>query len=370
MQRVKKQIAIIFSIVLLALSFAACKDKKDAKGKTDSGVAATVNGKPIMLSEVDSIISRQTGGQQDRLTTIQLAQLRLQVLDGLISEQLLIQRAENEKLMPSEDDINAAVTSQLGRLTPKEREDALASQGMTEQSFREQVRKELAIQNLQKKFIGKITIQEQEIVDFFNANPDRYVNARGVFLSVIITDPLDGKGQYPDDALTEADAQAKIDRISAQLQGGADFATVARTSSEDPRRIYGGDIGFATEAAMRQTGFRQELIDELMDPAKTKIGHITKPIHFSDGRWCIFKLTDRRETNESLTLDSPGVRDDIKDALISQQQAILDQALIRNAQSEAQIVNNLAKSMLNDPATLGGFRPAQGTQGAKPASGS
>jgi parvulin-like peptidyl-prolyl isomerase len=369
-QRIQRTFAIIFTLVLVAASLAACNRDKDAKGKSDASVAATVNGKPILLSEIDTIVSRQTQGQQSRLSTIQLAALRLQILDGLINEQLLLQRAEKEKLIPSEDEITAAVNGQLGRLTPQEKEQFLQQLGLNEQGLREQARKELAIRKLQEKVVSKVTIQEQEIVDFYNANQSRYVNARGVFLSAIIADSLDSKGAYPGDALNDSEAKAKIDRIQAQLQGGEDFATLARANSEDPRGVNGGDLGFATEEAMRQRGIPLEVISELMDP-KTKAGHITKPISFPDGRWVIFKMTERRDASENLTLDNPDVRNDIKDALIGQQQEILMQALVKNALSEAQIVNNLAKSMLDDPATLGGFRPAQGAApAATPASGS
>jgi hypothetical protein len=53
------------------------------------------------------------------------------------------------------------------------------------------------------------------------------------------------------------------------------------------------------------------------------------------------------------------VRDRIREGISTQQKTILSEALVRDASSEARIVNHLATSMLNDPASLGGFRPAQ-----------
>ena len=51
---------------------------------------------------------------------------------------------------------------------------------------------------------------------------------------MIVVDPADNSAQgITDDAKNEADAKLKIDNIYQQLQGKADFATVARAKSED-----------------------------------------------------------------------------------------------------------------------------------------
>jgi peptidyl-prolyl cis-trans isomerase C len=344
-QRVQKQFAIFFSLVLCAVSLAACGGG-GAASKGDAGVAATVNGKPITLSEVDRIISQQTQGQQASLSTIDQAAARLQVLDELIKQQLLFQRAEKEKLLPTEQEIDSFVSQQ---------------------------KKALAIRKLQDKVFSKVSIRDQDISDFYNASKEQFVNARGVQLADIVVDAFDAGTTYKDDAKTETDAKAKIDRIHAQLKAGADFATVARANSEDPSMIRGGDIGFATEDDLRKTGFPQELIGRFFDQNAMQVGSFTDPIRFPDGRWIIFKLTNRQLANENLTLESPGVRDRIRESLSNQQKTIINEALVRDVMSDAQIVNGLATSMLNDPASLGGFRPAQSaaagqTPSASPAS--
>ena len=72
---------------------------------------------------------------------------------------------------------------------------------------------------------------------------------RGVRLAVIIIDPSDNAAQQiTDDAKGEAAAKAKVDAISQDLKGGADFATIARAKSEDSQSLLkGGDIGFFSE---------------------------------------------------------------------------------------------------------------------------
>jgi hypothetical protein len=368
-QRVQRQFAIFFAAALCAGALAACQQGDGATGKGDAGLAATVNGKPITLSEVDRIISQQTQGQQAQMSTIDQAAARIQVLDELIKQQLLFQRAEREKLLPTEQEIDSAVNQQKSRMTAEDWEKLLQQSKQTEQGIREEARKALAIQKLQDRAFSKISIRDQEIADFYNANKEQFVNARGVQLADIVADGFDSGGVYRDDAKTETDAKAKIDRIHAQLKAGADFATVARANSEDASSIRGGDVGFATEDDLRKTGFPQELITRFFDQNAMPVGAYTDPIKFPDGRWIIFKLTNRQLANENLTLESPGVRDRIREGISTQQKTILSEALVRDASSEARIVNHLATSMLNDPASLGGFRPAQ-PAAAQPAAAS
>ena len=357
MRRVFKQAAVVAFVAALPFVLSACGPKGGTNGKD---VAATVNGKEITLAEVDRIINQQTQGQP--LPALQQAAARLSALDNLIQREAVYLRAEKEKTVPTDDELNTYLSQQKQQYTAEEWAKKLSENKLTEEQVRDEARKDLAINKLQDKLFGKITIRDQEIVDFYNNNREQFVNPRGVSLADIVTDPRDSGGAYQNDAKSDAEAAAKINGLSAQLKTGADFATVARAFSEDQSGVHGGDIGFAKEEDLRQTGFPADLIGRLFNTMK--VGDITEPIHFPDGRWVIFKLTSRQLETKPLALEDPGVRDQIKQALIEQRQNILQQALIRNAMSDATVVNKLAESMLNDPNMLGGLQ--QVAPGASP----
>jgi parvulin-like peptidyl-prolyl isomerase len=350
--RVFKQVAISILVAFVMLGYAACGGSKSKDGGSD--VAATVNGKEITLAEVDRLISTQMQGQQ--LSPIQQAAARLTALDNLIQREAVVLRAEKEKIAPTEDEITTAINNQKSQRTPEQWDKFLKDNKLTEQQLRDEARKDLAISKLQEKLFGKIVVREQEITDFYNNNPEQYKNPRGVALSDIVADPRDSGGVFQNDAKSDAEAAAKINSISAQLKTGADFATVARAYSEDQSSIRGGDIGFAQEDDLRQTGFAPDLINRLFNTMK--VGDVTEPIHFPDGRWIIFKLTNRQLEAKQRTADDPTVREDIKQGLIDQRRTILKEALIRSAMSDAQVVNKLAADMLNDPNMLGGLQQA------------
>jgi peptidyl-prolyl cis-trans isomerase SurA len=356
--RVFRQIATLVLFTTFALGLAACGGKSQAGGKD---VAATVNGKEIRLADVDRIVNQQVQGQQ--LPTLQQAAARLQVLDGLIERQVLYTRAEKEKTIPTDDEVTTFVNQQKQQLTTEDWAKKLKEANFTEEQVRDEARKDIAIRKLQEKVYGKITIRDQELADFYNTNKEQFVNPRGVSLSAILSDPRDMGGNDPDDAKSEAEAKAKIDRLYAQLKGGADFATVAQASSEDQSRIRGGDIGFFNETKLGQAGFPADLAGKFF--STMRVGDISEPIHFPDGRWGLFKLTNRQLENKPLALEDPGVKDQIRQALIEQRQQILQLALVRNAMSDAAVVNHLAESMLGDPNMLGGNQSV--APGASPA---
>lgn len=372
MSRVIKQTIFAAIVATLALAFAACSNK-GTSGATGGGnntggasdVAATVNGKNIMLSEVDKLINQQFQGQQSmNLSPLERAQARLQALDTLIQKEVLYQRAEKEGLLPKDDEVTQFITElkQQSGMTEDEFQKKLKEQGQTEEMLRDEARKQKAIEKLQNQTDAKITIRDEEVQDFYNNNKQQFVNPRGVGLASIVVDPTDNGAQ--DDAKNDAEAKAKIDNIYAQLKSGADFATVARARSEDQSNLRGGDLGFATEDDLRRNGFPQQLIDQFF--GSMQVGSFTSPVQFPNKRWYIFKLQNKQLQNENLTFDSPGVRQQIIQALTDQRKNILNAALLEVAMNEAKIVNNLATDMLAKPELMSGMRPASPGASASP----
>ena len=354
-------------LVASGLLLAGCGS--NGAGVNENMVAATVNGHNIMLQEVERAVNQQAGGKPSDLNQLQLAQARLQVLSNLIQREVLFQRAEREKALPTEAQIDGVIAQQKQQsgMTSEDFEKSLKAQNMSMETLREEARKDLAITALQDKYSGKINITDREVEDFYNSNREQFVNRRGVALAMIVVDPADNSSTgITDDAKNDADAKLKIDNIYQQLQGKADFATVARAKSEDVNSLRaGGDIGFASEEDLKNNNFPPELVSSLF--GSMQVGDYTPPTRFSSGKWYIFKLEEKRLQTENLTLESPGVRQQIAQGLTNQRKQILNAALLETAINEAKIVNNLAANMLNNPGNLGLRPAAEGTTGQQPA---
>ena len=362
-----KQIAVFILLVVSAGALAACS--RSGGSSKDTAVAATVNGREIYLREVDSILNQQAKGQGTDITQmspLELSAGRLQVLDGLIKQEILFQRAEKENLLPKDEEVTQKIEEmkQQSGMTAEQYQNRLRETGQTEQELRDTIRKQLAVNNLNDRVSSKIgTPSEKEVADFYNSNHDYYVSGRGVGLAAIIVDPADNG--VPNDVKGDAEAKNKIDIIYQRLKSGADFATVAREQSEDPQSAQsGGDIGFASEDDLKKNGFPPDLIAKFFGPMQT--GDITPPFKDSKGRWDIFKLTNKHLQTENLTLDNPEVRKDITERINNQRKQLMEAALVEVAMNEAKIENKLAQDMMNNPDTLRSSRPA-GAPTATPA---
>lgn len=366
MHKTARLLKTVTLLALIALATSACSSGGASDAK-DSTVAATVNGKTIMLAEVERTLNQQAGGKQSQLSQLELAQARLQILGSLMQREVLYQRAEREKVLPTEDQITTLINQQKQQsgMTDDDFQKSLTEQNLTMESLRAEARKDIAIKNLQDKFSSKITVNDKEVEEFYNANRQQFVSARGAALAVVIVDPADNSGQgIQNDAKNEAEAKLKIDNVYQLLKGGADFATVARSKSEDANSLVrGGDIGFFSEDGLKQAGLPKDVIDLLMGPMQ--VGSFTDPKQVN-GRWYVFKLAEKRLQTENLTLESPGVRQQITQALTNQRKEILNAALLEVAMNDSRIVNNLAANMISNPSNLG-LRPASPGTGASPA---
>ena len=360
-QIVKNRFLPIAALALTAVFFAACGGESPSNSSTANGVdpnetAATVNGKEIKMEEVERAVKQQTQGQDSRLSPLELAGARLQVLQGLIEQEVMFQKAEKEGTVPTEEEVNAEVNKRKvdSRLSAEEFDRQMKEAGLDEQSFRQNVRRGLAINKLVEKITGRIeTPKDNEIEQFFKGNPELFVRKRGVRLAAIVVDPMDsGQG---DVTRNEDEANLKIKEIMTKLaQPGSDFASLARDHSEDPSRFQGGDIGFLSEEELKQS--YPQLAAGFMNP-EFSVGQVTNVVPIN-GKAYIFKLMERVEKEENLSLESPQVRPQINELLVNNRKQLLAASYQAVAMNEAKIENYLARKVVENPNELSGARPA------------
>lgn len=360
---VRKANFTIIGVAFLAIAtfiLSGCPSPVDPGNKTPGEVngnetAATVNGKVIKLEEVERLIKQQGQGQEAKLSPLELAQARLQALQGLIQDEVLFQKAEKEGTVPNDEDVKAEY-NRLVTSSGKSQEQFLkdlAAANETEASLREKVKKQLAVKKLEEKITGKVEPpKDSEIDAFYNGNKEAFVKKKGVKLAAIVVDPADnGEG---DTTKTEADAVRVGNEIITQLRQGGDFAQIAREKSEDQSRVQGGDLGYVSEEELKQS-FPPQVAATLMNP-EFKPGQILPtPMQ---GKFYIIKLQERSDKDENLTLESPGIREQVTKSLTDARKQLLVQAYAAVAMNEAKIVNSLAEKVVANPNELSGARPA------------
>lgn len=354
----------VFSVTILVAVIAmiagcggATPSSSTTPGNVDpSETAATVNGKVIKMEDVERGVKQQAQGQESKLSQLELAGARLQVLQGLIEQEVMFQKAEKEGVVPKDEDVAAEINKQKveSRLSAEEFDRQMTQAGLTEASYRDSVKRAMAIKALVDKVTGRIqTPKENEIDAFFNGNPEMFVKKRGVRLAAIVVDPSNsGQGDTTTDAVS---GDLRVKEVLTKLQQpGSDFSGLAREYSEDPSKFQGGDLGFFTEEELRQS--YPQLIDGFMNPQFT-VGRITNAVPVA-GKAYIFKLQERVEKEENLTLDSPQVKQQINEMLVTNRKQLLAASYQAIAMNEAKIENYLAKKVVDNPNELSGARPA------------
>lgn len=348
--------AALFAVMLGACSGGSAGNLGTGPGTADPNeIAARVNGKEIKMEDVDRAVKQQAQGQEAKMSPLELAAARLQILQTLVEQEVMFQKAEKESLAPTDDEVTVEVNKRKvdSHLSSEEFNKQMDQAGFNDKSLRENIKKILAIQKLVEKVTGKVEPpKDAEIEAFYNGNKEAFVKKRGVKLAAIIIDPAkNGEG---DATIDEQSSVLKANEIIKQLQQGTDFASVAREKSEDQSRFQGGDLGYISEDDLKQ-GFPAQVAAALMS-SDFQIGKIITAQ--TQGKYYILKLQERSDRDEALTLEGPGIRQQVTDSLINSRKQLLAASYQAIAINEAKIENYLAKKVVENPNELSGARPA------------
>src|SRR5205807_605552 len=103
-------------------------------GVDPNETAAKVNGKAITMEEVDRAVKQQAQGQETKFSPLELANARLQVLDTLIQQEVMFQKAGKEGTVPTDDEVTAEINKQKNASgkTADQIEKEMKAAGMTE----------------------------------------------------------------------------------------------------------------------------------------------------------------------------------------------------------------------------------------------
>ncbi len=357
-QITNKRIFGVSSILAAAIFLAACGGpggSTSSSGTVDPNeTAAKVNGKAITMEEVDRAVKQQAQGQESKLSQLEWASARLQVLQDLIANEVMYQKAQKENLLPTDEEVSGDINKQKldMHVSSEEFDKQMKEAGWNDKSFREYTKQKLAIAKLNDKITSRIDApKDSEIEAFYNGNKDAFVKKRGAKLAAIVIDPSNsGQGDQTTD---DQSARLVGTEIVKKLQAGQDFASLAREYSEDQSKLQGGDLGYLSEDELKQT-FPEQIAADLMNPASQMGKMITTQ---SQGKFFILKLQERVERDEALTLESPGVRQQVTDALVNNRKQLLSLSYQQIAMNEAKIENFLAKKVVDNPNELSGARP-------------
>ena len=254
-------------------------------GQAVEGVAVLVNDEVISYSDVRNraqLILLSFGGKADDDT---LRQAQQRAVESLIEEK--IQLKEFHKLSTEHDigddeidDQLEGIAKQNGASKEKFISD-IAARGINPQTLREQIKADIAWQNLVRgRFRQQVRVSDLR-VDEMMARTKASLDKPQYRLAEIFL--------YAPDAESRANAKQRAATLQAQIEKGASFEMVAQQFSAAPSASAGGDLGWITDADMRP-----EVETAVM---KAKPPSFLPPIETDNGVYLIALLGKREPLN-------------------------------------------------------------------------
>jgi peptidyl-prolyl cis-trans isomerase SurA len=326
-------------------------------------VWAVVNGKEIKRDEVEKYYRTRISPEGQEPSQEEALSLKLNVIDELINNEILLERAKKLNLEASDGEVEDKFTEFKSPYTEDEFQRQLKERGVTVEDLKNTVRRELSIQKLiNREVVSKVAISDQDINDFYNANRAQFNVAEPQYriAQIVVTPRKDPqiRNRKNDDATNEAEAQRKVKMLVDRLNSGADFSQLAMDYSEDMNSATtGGDLGYVPESSLNQS-----------DPTLKKIvislkpGQVSQPIILKDSIRILKLVT--REAPGLRGLSDPQVQQTIRDTLRNRKEQLLRASYLAVARDDARVRNYLAEQVLESNGKLPAA--AKSTLPAKP----
>ncbi len=244
-------------------------------------IIAVVNDGVILqsqLNETMATVAHQIEASGGKLPPQDV--LAKQVLQRLILNQLVVQKAHDNGVRVSDDQVDAAVANiaQQNKMSVPQMQAAMQQEGVDYASFRQQLRDQLLVRAVQQQVMQQSAQVSDAEIDNLIASPA--FKQGEVHLARILVGLPEGA-----DARQIAAAQAKADQIEGELKAGKSFASLAVSNSSAPEALDGGDLGWRRVDELPPAV--QQIVNSLQP------GGYTQPLRDASG-FTILKLDGKR----------------------------------------------------------------------------
>jgi peptidyl-prolyl cis-trans isomerase SurA len=347
-----QQMAFIGMAALCLVGIAGCRRTHGPD------VVATVNGKPIMRTEVETLYQNNLGESQQQPPSKEQADIvRLNVIRQLIDEEILMERAAKLNLTATDEEVDNQVNEYKAPFTQEEFNKRLADKHLTLDDLKRQIRRSKTEDKLLNKEINsKINISDADISAYYNAHKAEFNLIEPMYhlAQIMVTgQPLPPQQQninlQNSKATNEAEAKKKIETLHNRLESGEDFGLLAQNFSERPDTASnGGDMGFVSESQLHSSPDVYNAI------AKINPGQVTEvlPVYDPQKRpigYAIFKLIDKQAAGQR-ELNDPRVQQTIRGQLRDARSQLLRNAYLEMLRDEARVENFFAEEVFKNGA--------------------
>ena len=352
---------LVRPFALLALGFAAitvaaCNRTPGAPAgpAVTADTWAVVNGKAITRQDVDRAY-RRTRDAAATTSEEDAVMAKMSLLDDLIVQEILLDKAAGLKVELPQAELDTAESNAKKNIPDDVFQQQLTQRGLTAADMREGLRRELLAQKvLTHEVTDKVAVTDQEITDFFNANKAQFnVPEEAYHLAQIVITPgpdqqiSNGTG---DDAQTPQAAAQKVQMLMERLKAGGSFSELAAGYSEDPETAgRGGDLGLVPMSRLQQAP--PQLRNAVLGKNTGSVN-----VAASNGAYTLV-LVVSHEMPGQRDLNTPGMKDSLRNSLKSRKEQVLRAAFLTAARNDAKVEHYLARRLVEAKGVVAGGQP-------------
>jgi peptidyl-prolyl cis-trans isomerase SurA len=348
----------------LVVTVAACKGTPAAPAgpAVTADTWAVVNGKAITRQDVDRAYRRSrdagaTASEEEAVMT------KMGLLDDLIIQEILLAKAAELKVELPQTELDTAEANAKKNIPDDVFQQQLTQRGLTAADMRESLRRELLTQKvITHEVSDKVAVTDQEIADYFNANKAQFNLPEEAYhlAQIVITpgaDPQLSNGTG-DDATTPQAAAQKVQMLMERLKAGASFRDLASGYSEDAETAArGGDLGLVPISRLQQAppALKNAVLGK--QPGTVNLAS-------SNGAYTLVLVVSHEPAGQR-DLNTPGMKDNLRDSLKQRKEQVLRAAFITAARNDAKVEHYLARRLVEAKGVVAGGQPVTPATGTK-----
>ena len=249
---------LVFAAVLLAAQGVAAQSDQTSSGKQKSQrfvldrVAAVINNAVILESELHVRLLPLSGDLQkisdERERNRRRKKLLSQILEDMISEELIVQAARDAKLKVEPKEINAAIDEikKQNNLDDSGLKQALAMQGFTLATYKRDVKRQIMrMRSINMLVRPRVTITDEDVRARYDEMSRRSAAVSKVHLKHVLIE----LAQRSEEQVARAKSRAA--EVIEQAKNGKAFAELAKQYSDDRATVTsGGDLGWIERGSL------------------------------------------------------------------------------------------------------------------------
>lgn len=324
MKNVKKIISAAL-ITIFATSLVGCNMIEKTPEGIAKGVVAKVYNDKITRGQVDEQVAAaikqietQYGAnyQSNAEAMEALKAQKQQALENMITEKIIIHKAEELKIMPTEAKLKEEIDKQLAEIkksfeTDAKYQEALKQASLTEEALKARIKPSVIQDAVYNEVTKAVKVDEAKQKEYYNSNLSQFTEKPNRIHAAHILVP------------TEEEATA----IKKRLDKGETFAALAKEKGTDGTKDNGGDLGWVEYNTT-------EMDRTFMTAAITvPVGQVSAPVKTQFG-WHLIKAIEKEEFDVK---KFETVKADIEKTLISQEKGNTWTEAMKKWQEEAKI---------------------------------